>query len=148
MKKEILISINSIQTDSDGQKDTISMVTEGTFVEKNEKQYITYQESEITGFAGCSTTLKINDGHLTMVRFGPSSTQFVFEPGKCTSGIYHTPYGAFEVNVATKALQISLQNGEGDIKIDYNLRFGENPLTNHKFHITLTEKSKGGTQNG
>lgn len=140
MRKDILITVNSVQTDSDGEKDTISMITEGTYIEKNNKRYITYQESELTGFEGCSTTLKIDENHLTMVRFGTSNTQFVFEPQKCTSGIYHTPYGAFEVNVATNTLLISLHGGEGDIRIDYNMRFGGNPTSNHKFHIKITEK--------
>ncbi|MCI9626119.1 MAG: DUF1934 domain-containing protein [Clostridia bacterium] len=148
MEKEILISIDSVQTSSDGEQDTISMVTEGTLTEKNGKQYITYQESELTGFAGCTTTLKIDGGLLTMLRFGPSNTQFVFQPNQCTSGIYHTPYGAFEVNVTTNTLQISMQNGQGDIQIEYHLRFGGNPASRHQFHIKITEKNKGGTENG
>lgn len=68
MEKEILISIDSVQTNGDGEQDTISMVTEGTLMEKNGKQYITYQESELTGFEGCTTTLKMSENHLTMLQ--------------------------------------------------------------------------------
>ncbi len=148
MKKEVLISIDTIQTDIEGDYDTITLVTEGTFVERGEKQYITYQESELTGFAGYSTTLKVEKDQLTMVRFGPSNTQFVFAPNKSTSGIYHTPYGNFEVHVMTKELQISLQDGQGKIDIDYMLSFGGNPTSKYQFHMKITEKKRGGYRHG
>ncbi len=148
MKKEVLISIDTIQTDTAGGCDTITLVTEGTFVKRGEKQYITYQESELTGFAGCNTTLKVEQDQITMIRFGPSNTQFVFSLNKTTSGIYHTPYGAFEVHVLTKALQVSLQDGQGKIHIDYMLCFSGNPASKYQFHMKITEKKQGGHHHG
>lgn len=140
MKKDIILSIQSVQTSGEGEKDTISLMTEGTYAEKNGKRYITYRESELTGFEGCTTTLKTGDNQLSMVRFGNANTQFVFEPEKCTHGIYRTPYGSFDVSITTKSLEMTFAETAGDIKIDYCLKFGGNPSTNHQFHIKITEK--------
>ena len=57
MKKDVLISLKGHQRYVDGEKDYIEFVTEGTFYTKKDKYFITYNESEITGLDGTTTTV-------------------------------------------------------------------------------------------
>ena len=44
MAKDVLVSIKGTQI-LDGEKDTVEMITTGTWYEKNGKQYLLYEES-------------------------------------------------------------------------------------------------------
>lgn len=58
MKKDVLITIKGTQKIGN-EKDVIEMVTTGRFYRKNQMYYISYEETEATGYEGCRTTLKV-----------------------------------------------------------------------------------------
>ena len=51
MKKDVMISIKGIQK-SEGDRDEVELMTFGNFYKRNNNYYITYDESEATGFQG------------------------------------------------------------------------------------------------
>lgn len=60
MNEEYLIKIRgSMEQDGQAPADPIELMTRGSFVRKGSSYYITYKETEATGYAGCTTTLKI-----------------------------------------------------------------------------------------
>ena len=78
MKKDVLITIKGTQRVG-GESDVIEMMTTGRFYRKNKLYYISYEETEATGYEGCRTTLKVGpNDKVTMTRFGPSRSQLTF----------------------------------------------------------------------
>jgi uncharacterized beta-barrel protein YwiB (DUF1934 family) len=65
MKENYLITIEGNIT-MDGDTDSVSLTTLGSYQMKNGKYYIVYKETEATGFAGCTTTLKAWDDGVSM----------------------------------------------------------------------------------
>jgi uncharacterized beta-barrel protein YwiB (DUF1934 family) len=59
MKKKVLISIVGTQQYTDGNDDKQEFFTLGNFCRQEEIFCISYQESEITGMEGVTTTLQI-----------------------------------------------------------------------------------------
>ena len=82
MKKDALITLKATST-ADGESETTELVTEGYFYQKDGKYFLSYTETEATGFDGDTTTLKV-DGQkaVTMLRFGKSRTHLLIESGR------------------------------------------------------------------
>jgi len=139
--KDITLKIIGTQVSPDNEEDTVEFVTEGQLYEKNGALYLLYDESELSGEAGCKTTLKIRDNVVRMKRFMGNNqgtyTIMEFEKGKKYSGIYNTPYGPIELEVLTNTLESNLsEEGTGTVNIDYHiclrgLAEGRNKLAIH-----------------
>ena len=48
------------------KEEFVELMTRGQFVQKGGSYYITYKETETTGYEGCTTTLKIGYGSMTL----------------------------------------------------------------------------------
>ena len=82
MKEDYLITIHGTM-EQDGESDSVKLMTRGSFVKRNGSFFISYKETEATGYAGCVTTVKVEDSHkVSMLRFGPAPSQLVIEKGR------------------------------------------------------------------
>ena len=94
--KDIILRIK----DNDG----IEFTTEGRFYAKGNTTLIQYDETELSGMEGCTTSLTITPTRVRMRRSGEQlhdSTEMIFEKGKRLHGIYATPYGSIPMEVLT-----------------------------------------------
>ena len=124
--KNIKVNIKGTQIDVEGEKNIIELITEGKFYKKNESYYIVYDESEISGMEGSTTTLKIEDGKISMKRFGSNNSKLVFEKGKKHRSIYETQYGNMDMEVMTSNLDVNiLDEGKGNIDLTYRMNISD-----------------------
>lgn len=105
----------------DGEVDTFELTTAGKYTKQNGKYLVSYQGSEITGYDNTTTTLKIQDDLVSMIRFGKSmgSSQMVFEENKQYTGIYHTPHGTMSVDVYANEVSVDVNDDGGEVTLDY-----------------------------
>lgn len=128
MKKKAIISVISRQKEN--ENDIIEVVTPGKFYKKDEDYYAVYEETEISGMEGTTTTLKINKNTLTLLRKGTTNTKMVFEEHFKDTSLYSTPHGVLELLVDTKQLQIEISDRGGEVKVNYDMSIaGQDPLT-------------------
>jgi len=106
-------------------------------VKKDDKYYISYEGSELTGYEGTTTTLKIKDGCVSMMRFGNSATQMVFEKEKKYVGHYDTPYGTLSVGVTTNSMELNIDENGGEIDLDYMVELNNNLPVHNGLHLTI-----------
>ena len=113
MKKDVLITIKGTQRVG-GESDVIEMMTTGRFYRKNKLYYISYEETEATGYEGCRTTLKVGpNDKVTMTRFGPSRSQLIVEQGVRHQCQYDTGYGAMTIGVMGDSFESTLSDRGG-----------------------------------
>ena len=128
----VIISIKGKQIYAESSPDEIELVTAGTMKREGLGKYsITYQESELTGLEGTTTTLLIDGGKVTLLREGSINSQMVFEEGRRHLSMYETPYGALSIGVNTRRMRSTVGDKGGDLEIDYaievdNLLAGQN----------------------
>lgn len=122
MKKDVLITITDVQ-DIDGDTETIELTTAGKFYKRNDVWYLMYEETEATGYQGCTTTLKIEPkGKVTITRFGKSArTQLVVEPGVRHQCLYDTGCGDFMLGVMGSGTDLGLTEQGGKVSFAYSL---------------------------
>ena len=119
MEKSAVISIRSF---SDLDKDeVIEVVTPGKFHLGESEFKAVYEESEISGMDGTTTTLVIKDDVLVLEREGATSTRMEFKKGEDVISLYNTPYGMMNINISTKELDIDMDEDGGVIYTKYVL---------------------------
>ncbi len=138
MKKDVLITLVGTQ-DNDGEKDKVELITEGSMYKKGDTYYITYKESELTGMEGTTTTVKVQDKKVTILRFGTNNTQLIFESGKHHVCCYDTMYGAISVGVWAQNVKVDLDDDGGEIYADYSIDVDNNLVGKNNFHLMVKE---------
>jgi len=105
-----------------GDEDAMELITEGRFAKKGDALYLMYEESELSGVHGFTTSLKITDGKVRMKRYekeGGIQTAIEFEKGGKFTGWYETPFGTIEMEVLTNNIDNQLKpEGTGTLGID------------------------------
>ena len=117
-EKNAKIFLKSTQR-SDGDEDTIEIITECGFYKNNDKYYIFYQEVYDDGTTQCS--IKCENGVVTIKRKGDTNANFSCRKDKDTAFIYTTQYGHFSVTVHTKELEADFSEKGGTLKLLYDL---------------------------
>lgn len=119
----INLHITSSQTNMQGETDTIEFFTEAKYYEKGGRQYITYKESEISGFEGTNSTIRVNSDEVTLTRFGTINSRMVFKKGRETRAAYATAYGIFDLTIFTEKVNIDVCNSKlNSIYLKYTLK--------------------------
>ncbi len=120
MENNALITLIGRNT-VDGEVDSFELTTEGKYMKQNGKYLVSYEGSEITGYDNTTTTLKIQENLVSMIRFGKTmgSSQMIFEENKQYTGVYRTPHGNMSVDVYTNEMEVNVDEGGGEVMLDY-----------------------------
>jgi uncharacterized beta-barrel protein YwiB (DUF1934 family) len=120
--KNVILKIKGIQMPGGKDEDVIELITEGKFYDKDNAKYLVYEESQLSGMEGCTTTLKITHDKIEMKRFGKATSQLVFQKGKRHVTNYSTVYGNFRMEILTKKLDMEIdENFKGNISLEYQM---------------------------
>lgn len=120
MKKDAMITIKGIY-DVDGSHDTIELLTRGRFYRRNNSYWVSYDETETTGFEGHKTTLHIEPDKVTMRRSGASESQLVVQKGARHQCLYDTGFGAITVGVSGRNVVSTLDDAGGTVDFSYSM---------------------------
>ena len=107
-------------------EDLLEFTTEGTLCQKGGLTRISYEESEISGMAGCTTSILVGPNSVKMTRkgggLGAGGTVMEFVTGKRSNGLYDTPYGPVPMEIVTNSIVGPKPTERGTkISIDYSL---------------------------
>ena len=160
MKENYLIKIEGVQ-ESDGETNSIELMTKGSFIQRNgtgpfrlrERQpnvkttfqrngnyFISYRETEATGYEGCTTTVKLDrSGMVSMLRFGPSPSQLTIEKGQRHLSHYETGHGAITMGIAADEIVADLNENGGSLHFSYNLDINSSLFSKNTVNITVRE---------
>lgn len=129
MKKKAIITVSSRQINEENNDENVEVVTPGNFFKKEEKYYAVYEETEISGMKGTTTTLKIEDNKLSLIRIGSTSSKMEFDEKKENVSMYTTPYGTLQLKIKTSDLDVDVDDDGGDITVNYDLSIvGQGPI--------------------
>ena len=141
VEENYLITIKGTM-EQNGENDTVELMTRGQFVQKGGSYYITYKETETTGYEGCTTTLKIavDGSRVVMLRFGKNGgvgTQLQIEKGKRNLCHYETGFGSMTLGVT--ADEIELTEKGGTVRFAYLLDANSADLVSrNRLEVTVT----------
>lgn len=136
MKKDVEIMIRSAQV-MDGESDEMELSTLGRFYDKDGLLYLSYDETEATGFEGHNTVLKLGpERKVTMTRFGKARSQLIIEPDECNTCDYNTEFGSMCIDVRGRQHELSVEEDSGRLFLAYHLALGAGINSYNEIEIT------------
>lgn len=138
-KKEYLISIKGIYTDYE-DSNTIEIFTTGEFYRRGGNYYISYNETEATGFEGSRTTLEIEaERRVTLNRSGSSAAQLVVEQGVRHQCHYDMGFGDMMIGISGEKIRSTLTDRGGNLSFKYSLDVNALLASEHEMYINVKE---------
>lgn len=143
MKKHAIIEIKSTQKYDDTEDDSISLITEGMFYKKNDKYYIKYDESDMSGIEDTKTTLKLDGDVVTLIRTGANPTQMIFKKDEHHVGLYNTVAGPYTLGVKTKEIKSNFNDLGGSLNLEYEIELNYQMSGYNTFNLKIkTDKEE------
>ncbi len=142
MEQPIILSVRGQQFyENQPQPEVTELVTEGTW-DQTEDGTITirYEETELTGLEGTSTTFHITPGCVTLIRQGKLNSEMVFEYDRRHLSMYATPYGTIAIGVNTHKMSVDLDDDGGEVEIHYALEVDHAVMSENIFQLNVKAK--------
>ena len=139
-KLPVLLSIRGEQYFDGIDPDETELMTEGTMVLTEDGMVLSYEESELTGMEGTTTTFEVKGPRVTLIRSGAVNSQMVFEEGRQHTSLYETPFGELSVDIQTSELKHNLSERGGLMEIKYSIAVEHTVTGRNCFKIRVRRK--------
>lgn len=140
MSTPVILSIQGRQTYMDQEPDVIRLDTEGTMEYRDGGWDITYEESELTGMAGVTTSFRVEPDKVTLIRTGKLSSTMVFQEGVAHDSLYRMEFGALMISVKATRLFYDIVSDGGSIDLVYNIVIENTEAGVIDYHLDIRAK--------
>ena len=140
MNMPIMLSIQGRQSYAGQDPETIRLDTEGTMECQDGGWNIAYEESELTGLTGVTTTFRVEPNKITLQRTGRLSSIMVFQEGVSHDSLYKTEYGALKITVCALRMLYDITEDGGYIDIVYRILIEDTEAGEIDYHLDIREK--------
>lgn len=119
MKIPVMLKLSGRQNYLDQDPEIIELTTEGTLERNGDGWKICYEESELTGLKGVTTTFSILPGKVSLVRTGALKSEMHFEVGQYHHSLYQMDFGALQITVYASQVDYELDENGGVLDLVY-----------------------------
>ena len=140
MKKEVVLSLRGTQTYEGQEPDVIELITEGTMEFRDGGWDISYEESELTGLAGVTTTFRVESGKVILERTGNLRSRMVFEKDVPHDSLYQMSFGTLMLTVCAKFLFVDILPEGGVLDLLYSIEIENNAAGMVDYHLDIRAK--------
>ena len=142
MAKKVVLSIKGRQSYQDQEPDSIELVTEGTMDFLDGGWNISYEESELTGLEGVTTTFRVEPGRVTLTREGKLNSQMVFEEGVSHDTLYQMDFGTLMLTVKATRVYYDILPDGGTIDLVYKIDIENSEAGIIDYHLDIWQKDE------
>lgn len=140
MKKSMVLSICGTQYYPNQQPEVIELVTDSILEFRDGGWDICYEESELTGLAGVTTTFRLEPGQVTLERKGKLSSQMVFRQGIPHESLYQMEFGALMLTVCAQMIEASIDENGGTVDLQYAIAIENSDAGIVEYHLEVRPK--------
>ena len=141
MSKAVMLSIRGRQAYLDQEPDEIELVTEGTLEYRDGGWDVRYEESDLTGLAGVTTTFRVEPGKITLTRTGKLQSQMVFQEGVSHNSLYQMEFGTLMITVCATRIIAMLDENGGMIDLVYGIEIEQSTAGTVDYHLEIAPKA-------
>ena len=140
MVQNVVLTVKGSQSYAGQEPEVIELVTDGTLEEIVDGWKLCYEESELTGLAGVSTTFQIQGTTVTLIRTGKLNSQMVFEEGIPHDSLYEMEFGALMLTVCATRVEANITPNGGVIDLRYHISVEQNEAGTVEYHLDIKPK--------
>ncbi len=138
--KQVVLSIRGRQTYAGQEPEIIELTTEGTMDFRDGGWDICYEESELTGLAGVTTTFRVEPGRVILDRTGKLRSQMIFQPGVAHDSLYQMEFGALMIRVRANHVFYDIVPDGGIIDLIYSIEIENTEAGTIDYHLDIRAK--------
>lgn len=139
-QKNVFITIHSVQGYGEQDAEEMDFETDGTYSYGEDLSMLSYEESEVTGMEGTTTTMSFENGAVTVDRMGTVSSTMLFREGMRDAFLYSTPYGNAKLGIDTKKVTGALNACGGRVEIDYIVNMEHLVAVRNRLTVDIREQ--------
>ncbi len=138
MEKQVMISLTSVNS-VDNDKTVTELNTAGTLKTLKSGGFVlSYEESEVTGFSGSTTSLTLNGNNLVnLKRTGTAPSDLILEKDKKHHCYYGTPYGDFTMGIFTHYIYNDVNEDGGELYLKYTVDINSSYVSDNEIYIKV-----------
>lgn len=140
MKQAVILSIQGKQRYPDQDPEVIELVTEGTMEFRDGGWDISYEESELTGLEGVTTTFRVEPDKIILTRTGKLSSEMVFQKGVSHDSLYKMEFGALMLTVEATFIYFDIVPDGGSIDLSYHINIENTEAGDIDYHLDIRAK--------
>ena len=142
MKQKVMLSIQGRQYYAQQDPEVIELLTEGTLEFVDGAWNICYEERELTGLAGVTTTFRVEPQAVKLVRTGGLRSEMHFQEGVRHQSLYQMDFGALMLTVCARQISatVSVDGGVVDLVYDVEIEHCEAGMV--EYHLEITPKAE------
>ena len=137
-KIPVMLNVRGVQNYSDGEPEVIELTTEGTLEKQKEVWEISYEESDLTGLAGVTTTFRVGPRGVVLKRTGAIENQMIFMEGRKHESLYRLDFGALMLTVKATKVESNVTEAGGTVDIHYNIEIEDTNAGTVEYHIEVS----------
>lgn len=137
MQKKVVLSIRGRQIYLNQEPEVIELVTEGTLEKKEDSWLLSYEESDLTGMDGVTTTFCIDPEKITLTRTGKLSSEMVFREGVVHESLYRVEFGALMISVCASKMAADLSWDGGVVDLVYAIEIEQSEAGTIEYHLEI-----------
>jgi uncharacterized beta-barrel protein YwiB (DUF1934 family) len=140
MKKPVLLTICGKQYYPNQEPEVIELMTEGTLEYRDGGWDICYEESELTGMAGVTTSFRLEPGTVILERTGKLQSQMIFRLGIPHESLYQMDFGALMLTVCAQMIEATIDENGGTVDLGYSIAIENNDAGLVEYHLEVRPK--------
>lgn len=140
MKKSVLLTICGKQYYPNQEPEVIELMTEGTLEYRDGGWDICYEESELTGMAGVTTSFRLEPGTVILERTGKLQSQMIFRLGIPHESLYQMDFGALLLTVCAQMIEATIDENGGTVDLGYSIAIENNDAGLVEYHLEVRPK--------
>ena len=140
MKQAVMLSIRGRQSYQDQEPEIIELVTEGTMELRKGGWDISYEETELTGMAGVTTTFRVEPGKVILRRTGKLRSEMIFQEGMRHESLYQLEFGALLMTITAKQVFFDIVPDGGTIDLLYSIDIENSAAGLVDYHLDIRAK--------
>lgn len=137
MKQTVVLRIQGRQSYQDQEPDVIELTTEGTMELRDGGWDICYEETELTGMAGVTTTFRVEPDRVILTRTGKLHSQMVFQKDVPHESLYQMEFGTLLITVCAKHLFFDIVPDGGVIDLVYSIDIENTAMGMVDYHLDI-----------
>jgi uncharacterized beta-barrel protein YwiB (DUF1934 family) len=139
MTKKVLISVRGTQRFEEQEEETVELVSVGTLTSNGDGYLVSYEETEMTGMAGVTTTFDVQPDVVTLQRTGTVNSTMIFRVGEKHESLYDMGFGALLMGVQANRIDSRLSDTGGVFEIEYTIEIEQQVAGTNAYRITVKE---------
>ncbi len=137
MKQNVILRIRGRQSYMDQEPEVIELVSEGIMELRDGGWDISYEESDLTGLTGVTTTFRIEPGKVTLTRTGNLHSQMVFQQGVANESLYQMDFGALMITVCATSVFFDITPDGGVVDLVYSIEIENSAAGVIDYHLDI-----------